>query len=82
MPNVIDAAGKSIIANRAAAAFQPCKQARANIRRQLELRGPASLLLNDNRSGPDLGTGPFSSVSLRSFSPGFAARMAESLRGM
>lgn len=57
MARAVNATWKSIIVDGAATPLQPRKQAGADVRRELELDGPAGLLLDDNRPGSDLGTG-------------------------
>jgi hypothetical protein len=57
MTGMIDPTWKGVVFDRTGATFEPSQKARPNIRGQFELNRPASFLLDDNRSGSDLGAG-------------------------
>ena len=50
MIGMIDPAWKDEVVERAAAAFEPCQDTAASGFEELELNGPAGLLLNDDRA--------------------------------
>jgi hypothetical protein len=51
---MVDSARKSVVVDRAASMFEPGEQTRSDISCQLELHGFSGLLLDDDRSGPDV----------------------------